>query len=91
MATPAERLASTQATLDSIAGGVVDPAAMVTLIDLAIADAVSSGIPVVSYSINGRSATMSLSEARALREYYDQLVKDAASNGGFIPQGSEFV
>jgi hypothetical protein len=64
----------------------VEPAQMVALIDKAMAAALISGLPTASYTINGRSRTIGLMEARLLRKYYS----DLASGGGFITQPIEF-
>jgi hypothetical protein len=65
----------------------VTPAQMVALLDKAIASAFVSGLAVLTYTINGRSRTVSLTDARALRKYYS----DLAAGGGFIVQPIEFA
>lgn len=67
MPTPAERI---QLNADIAAATAIDPAAMVRLLDEAIAYAVSQGDVVVSYNSQGQSVTRSLEQARALRAYY---------------------
>jgi hypothetical protein len=58
----------------------VTPSQMVSLLDAAIASALvsgtgssaASGLPAVTYTINGRSRTISMKEAQELREYYNR-------------------
>jgi len=82
-------LAKVTAALGAAAQVTIAPAGMVAIIDMAIANAMLAGKPIVSYSINGRSVSIALGEARALREYYHNLAKDDAS-GGIVVQGSVF-
>jgi hypothetical protein len=65
----------------------VTPAQMVALLDKAIASAFVSGLAVLTYTINGRSRTVSLTDARALRKYYSDLV----AGGGVVFQPIEFA
>ena len=76
MPTPAERL---QLTADIAAAQAIDPAAMVRLLDEAIAYAVSQGDVVVSYSAQGTTVSRSLEQARALRAYYADEISRASA------------
>lgn len=81
MPTPAERI---QLAADIDAAQAIDPAAMVRILDEAIAFAVTQGDVVVSYTAGGNTVSRSLEQARALREYYQGQVDRQASGGGFI-------
>lgn len=65
----------------------VTPAQMVALIDKAIASAHVSGLAVVSYTINGRSRTVSMESALSTRKYFANL----AAGGGIVLQPIEFA
>lgn len=75
MPTPAERI---QLSADIAAATAIDPAAMVRLLDEAIAYAVSQGDVVVSYSSQGQTVSRSLEQARALRAYYAEEITRAS-------------
>ena len=75
MPTPAERI---QLSADIAAAQAIDPAAMVRLLDEAIAYAVSQGDVVVSYSSQGQTVSRSLEQARALRAYYAEEITRAS-------------
>ena len=90
MPSMSDRVSALQAQITDAAAISISPQQMVQLIDISIAEAVAKSRHTVSYSINGRSVTISsLSEARALREYYDNLAKEG-SGGGIVPQFGEF-
>ncbi len=65
------------------------PAQMVSLLDRLIAEAIVDNKIVVSYSINGRTVQRSLSEARTLRQYYQE--QAMAARGSVQAAGGEFV
>ena len=76
MPTPAERI---QLATDIAAAQAITPAAMVRLLDEAIAYAVSQGDVVVSYNSQGQSITSSLEQARSLRQYYAEEISKASA------------
>jgi hypothetical protein len=65
----------------------VSPAQMVALLDKGLAAASISGLPVINYTINGRSRTISIDAALTMRKYYSSL----ASGGGFLTSPIEFA
>lgn len=75
MPTPAERI---QLSADISAAQAIDPAAMVRLLDEAIAFAVSQGDITVSYNSQGQNVTRSLEQARAMRAYYAEEITRAS-------------
>jgi hypothetical protein len=85
--TPAE---IAQLTADLAAAPAIDPAAMVRLLDVAIAFAVSQGDVVVSYNSQGQTVTRSLEQARALREYYaEEITRASARATPLVPLQAE--
>jgi hypothetical protein len=81
------------AIADATSLGIL-PSQMVVIIDRAIAAALTTGsgsaatgeLPAVSYAINGRSRTISMTEAQNLRKYYASV----GDYGGIIGQDVEF-
>jgi hypothetical protein len=67
-----------QLNADLAAAPAIDPAAMVRVLDVAIAFAVTQGDVVVSYSSQGQTVTRSLEQARTLRAYYAEEITRAS-------------
>jgi hypothetical protein len=74
-----DQLAALPAALAAATAAAPSPAQMVALIDAAIAVAVATGDVTVGYTINGRSITKSLEQARQLREYYQLEIARASA------------
>ena len=63
-------IAAIQTALSQATAAAIAPLAMVSLLDVAIAYAVSKGDITVSYNMAGQQVQRSLEQARALRQYY---------------------
>lgn len=82
----------TQAIAVTTAMGI-PPSGMVALLDFHIGQAVEKGQLRVSYQGNGRSVTMSLEQAKSLRDYYQQQADKltAQATTPVIPMTVEFA